>query len=80
MGFPELFEKTIGSINFIPGIYWHLFILVWGGGGGGGSLLAPIHFRVARWPLYIFVFLVRVSVRKLYLTSDNVNSTTLALT
>ena len=35
MGFPELFEKTIGSIHFIPGIYPH-----------GVSLLNPIHFRV----------------------------------
>ena len=35
MGFPELFEKTIGSIHFIPGIYPY-----------GVSLLTPIHFRV----------------------------------
>ena len=35
MGFPELFEKTIGSIHFIPGIYPY-----------GASLLTPIHFRV----------------------------------
>ena len=35
MGFPELFEKTIGSINFIPGIYPY-----------GVSFLTPIHFRV----------------------------------
>ena len=33
--FPELFEKTIGSIHFIPGIY-----------PSGVSLLTPIHFRV----------------------------------
>ena len=35
MGFPELFEKTIGSIHFIPGIYPY-----------GVSLLTPIHFCV----------------------------------
>ena len=35
MGFPELFEKTIGSIHFIPGIYPY-----------GVSLLTPIYFRV----------------------------------
>ena len=35
MGFPEHFEKTIGPINFIPGIYLY-----------GVSLLTPIHFRV----------------------------------
>ena len=35
MGFPELFEKTIGPIHFIPGIYTY-----------GVSLLTPIHFRV----------------------------------
>ena len=35
MGFRELFEKTIGSIHFIPGIYPY-----------GVSLLTPIHFRV----------------------------------
>ena len=35
MGFPELFEKTIGSIHFIPGIYPY-----------GVSLLTPVHFRV----------------------------------
>ena len=35
MGFPELFEKCIGSINFIPGIYLY-----------GVSLLTPVHFRV----------------------------------
>ena len=35
MGFPELFEKTIGSIHFIPGIYPY-----------GVSLLTPIHFGV----------------------------------
>ena len=33
--FPELFEKTIGSIHFIPVIYPY-----------GVSLLTPIHFRV----------------------------------
>ena len=33
--FPELFEKTIGSIHFIPGIYPY-----------GVSPLTPIHFRV----------------------------------
>ena len=33
MGFPEYFEKTIGSIHFIPGIYPY-----------GVSLLTPIHF------------------------------------
>ena len=32
---PELFEKTIGSIHFIPGIDPY-----------GVSLLTPIHFRV----------------------------------
>ena len=36
MGSPELFEKTIGSIHFIPGIYPY-----------GVSLLTPIHFRVS---------------------------------
>ena len=35
MGFPELFEKTIGSIHFIPGIYPY-----------GVSFLTPIHFCV----------------------------------
>ena len=35
MGFLELFEKTIGRINFIPGIYHY-----------GMRLLTPIHFRV----------------------------------
>ena len=35
MGFPELFEKNIGSIHFIPGIYPY-----------GLSFLTPIHFRV----------------------------------
>ena len=35
MGFPALFEKTIGSIHFIPGIYPY-----------GVNLLTPIHFRV----------------------------------
>ena len=35
MGFPELFEKIIGPIHFIPGIYPY-----------GVSLLTPIHFRV----------------------------------
>ena len=35
MGFPELFEKTIGSIRFIPGIY-----------PNGMSLLTPIYFCV----------------------------------
>ena len=35
MGFPELFEKNIGPINFIPGIYPY-----------GVSLLTPIYFRV----------------------------------
>ena len=35
MGFPELFEKTIGSIHFIPGLYPY-----------GVSLLTPIYFRV----------------------------------
>ena len=35
MGFPELFEKTVGSIHFIPGIYPY-----------GVSLLTPIHFSV----------------------------------
>ena len=34
-GFLELFQKTIGSINFIPDIYPY-----------GVSLLIPIHFRV----------------------------------
>ena len=34
-GFLELFEKTIGSIHFIPGIYPY-----------GVSLLTPIHFSV----------------------------------
>ena len=34
-GFPELFEKTIGSFHFIPGIYPY-----------GVSFLTPIHFRV----------------------------------
>ena len=32
MGFPDIFEKTIGSIHFIPGIYPY-----------GVSLLTPIH-------------------------------------
>ena len=40
MGFPELFEKNIGSIHFIPGIYLY-----------GVSLLTPIYFRV---PCLIF--------------------------
>ena len=44
MGFPELFEKTIGPIHFIPGNY-----------PSGVSLLTPIHFRV---PSIIFVPLV----------------------
>ena len=44
MGFPELFEKTIGSIHFIPGIYPY-----------GVSLLTLIHFRV---PSIIFGRLV----------------------
>ena len=35
MGFPELFEKTVGSIHFIPGIYPY-----------GVSVLTPLHFRV----------------------------------
>ena len=35
MGFLEFFEKTIGPIHFMPGIYPHRV-----------SLLAPIHFRV----------------------------------
>ena len=35
MEFPNFFEKTIGSIHFIPGIYPY-----------GVSLLTPIHFRV----------------------------------
>ena len=35
MGFPELFEKTIGSIHFIPGIYPY-----------GVSFFTPIHFCV----------------------------------
>ena len=35
MGFPKLFEKTIGSIHFIPGIYPY-----------GVSFLTPIQFRV----------------------------------
>ena len=35
IGFPELFEKIIGSIHFIPGIYPY-----------GVSLLTLIHFRV----------------------------------
>ena len=35
MGFLERFDKTIGSIHFIPGIYPY-----------GVSLLTPIHFRV----------------------------------
>ena len=41
MGFPELSEKTISSINFIPGIYPY-----------GVSFLTPVHFRV---PSFIFV-------------------------
>ena len=40
MGFPELFEKTIGSIHYTLGIYPY-----------GASLLTPIHFRV---PSFIF--------------------------
>ena len=44
MGFPELFEKTIGSIHFIPGIYSY-----------GVSLLTPMYFRV---PSLIFSPLV----------------------
>ena len=35
IGFPELFEKTISSIHYIPGIYPY-----------GVSLLTPIHFCV----------------------------------
>ena len=42
IGFPEPFEKTIGSIHYIPGIYPY-----------GVSLLTPIHFCVGyfwmRW-------------------------------
>ena len=34
MGFPDFFEKTIGPIHFIPGIYPY-----------GVSLLTPIHFH-----------------------------------
>ena len=44
IGFPELFEKTIGSIHSIPGIYPY-----------GVNLLNPIHFRV---PSLIFGLLV----------------------
>ena len=44
MGFPELFEKTISSINFIPGVYPY-----------GVSFLTPVHFHV---PSFIFVPLV----------------------
>ena len=44
MGFPELFEKTIGPIHFIPGIYPY-----------GMSLLTPIQFGV---PSLIFGLLV----------------------
>ena len=40
MGFPELLEKTIGSIHFIPVIYPY-----------GGSFLTPIQIRV---PSFIF--------------------------
>ena len=46
MGFLELFEKTFGSIHFIPGIYPY-----------GVSLLTPIHFRV---PSLIFGPLVAI--------------------
>ena len=35
MGFPELFEKTVGSIHLIPGIYPY-----------GVSFLTPIHCHV----------------------------------
>ena len=35
IGFPELFEKTIDPIHFIPDIYPY-----------GVSLLTPIHFRI----------------------------------
>ena len=35
MGFPDFFEKTIGSFHFIPDIYPY-----------GVSLLTPIHFHV----------------------------------
>ena len=38
MGFPELFEKTIGSIHFIPGIYPY-----------GVSLLTPMHYCILHW-------------------------------
>ena len=48
MGFLELFEKPIGSIHFIPGIYPR-----------GGSLLTPIHIRV---PSLIFGPLVAKSL------------------
>ena len=44
MGFPELFEKTIGRIHFIPGIYPYEV-----------SLLTPVYFRV---PSLIFGSLV----------------------
>ena len=44
MWFPELLEKTIGPIHFIPGIY-----------PNGVSLLTPIHFRV---PSLIFGLMV----------------------
>ena len=40
MGFAERFEKTIGPIHFIPGIYSY-----------GVSLLTPIHYCV---PILIF--------------------------
>ena len=46
MGFPELFENTIGSIHFIPGIYPY-----------GVSLLTPSDSPTV-WPLYAFLFVL----------------------
>ena len=51
MRFPELFEKTIGPIHFIPGIYPY-----------GVSLLTPTHFRV---PSLIFGPLVGPGLQKI---------------
>ena len=59
MGFPELFEKTIGSIHFIPGIYPY-----------GVSLLTPIHFRV---PSLIFGQIIFGPLVAKYLAENGVS-------
>ena len=57
MGFPELFEKAIGSIHFIPSIWPH-----------GVNLLTPIHFRVSNFifgPL-VAKYLTEIGLPKLF--------------